>query len=86
MVQHKNKKYSVPINYIGQNVLLQEEDGYLEIYHNGALIREHLISEKRLNYERNDYIQILQSDVFKNLKDDELERFVDENLKAYDEL
>ena len=86
MVQHKNKKYSVPINYIGQNVLLEEDGGYLTIYHNGNLIREHLISEKRLNYEREDYVQILQSDVFKHLKDDELERFVDENLKAYDEL
>lgn len=86
MVQHKNKKYSVPINYIGQNVLLEEDEGYLTIYHNGTIIREHLISERRLNYEREDYVQILQSDVFKHLKDDELEHFVDENLKAYDEL
>lgn len=86
LVQYKNKKYSVPINYIGQNVLLEEDDGFLTIYHNGNLIREHLISEKRLNYDREDYVQILQSDVFKHLKDDELERFVDENLKAYDEL
>ncbi len=50
MVQHKNEKYSVPINYIGQNVLLEEDAGCLTIYHNGNLIREHLISEKRLNY------------------------------------
>lgn len=86
MVQYKQRKYSVPIHYIGQNVLLEEDDGYLNIYHNGDLIREHVISEKLLNYEREDYIKILQSDVFKNLKDEELEHFVDENLKAYDEL
>lgn len=86
MVQYKQRKYSVPVHYIGQNVLLEDDDGYLNIYHNGDLIREHVISEKLLNYEREDYIQILQSDVFKNLKDEELEHFVDENLKAYDEL
>ncbi|BDP55407.1 TPA: IS21 family transposase [Enterococcus faecium] len=86
MVQYKQRKYSVPIHYIGQNVLLEEDDGYLNIYHNGDLIREHVRSEKLLNYEREDYIKILQSDVFKNLKDEELEHFVDENLKAYDEL
>ena len=86
MVQYKQRKYSVPVHYIGQNVLLEDDDGYLAIYHNGNLIREHVISGKLLNYERDDYIQILQSDVFKNLKDEELEHFVDKNLKAYDEL
>lgn len=86
MVQYKQRKYSVPVHYIGQNVLLEDDDGYLAIYHNGDLIREYVISGKLLNYERDDYIQILQSDVLKNLKDEELEHFVDENLKAYDEL
>lgn len=45
-----------------------------------------LITHQLLNYHRNDYIEILRSDVFKHLEDEELERFVDENLQAYDEL
>lgn len=39
-----------------------------------------------LNYQRDDSLEILRSDVFKYLEDEELERFVEENLDAYDEL
>ena len=36
------------------------------------------------NYRREDYVEILKSDVFKHLEEDELEAYVDENLQAYD--
>ena len=49
-------------------------------------IRSHPLSEKALNYQRDDSLEILRSDVFKYLEDEELERFVEENLDAYDEL
>ena len=58
----------------------------LYIYDDSTLIRTHTITHQLLNYHRNDYIEILRSDVFKHLEDEELERFVDENLQAYDEL
>ncbi|EQC79421.1 hypothetical protein HSIEG1_1961 [Enterococcus sp. HSIEG1] len=44
------------------------------------------IKQKTLNYQRDDSLEILRSDVFKYLEDEELERFVEENLDAYDEL
>lgn len=44
-----------------------------------------LIKQKNLNYQRDDSLEILRSDVFKYLEDEELERFVEENLDAYDE-
>lgn len=44
------------------------------------------IKQKNLNYQRDDSLEILRSDVFKYLEDEELERFVEENLDAYDEL
>ncbi len=43
------------------------------------------IKQKNLNYQRDDSLEILRSDVFKYLEDEELERFVEENLDAYDE-
>ncbi|HAP8785506.1 TPA: IS21 family transposase [Enterococcus faecium] len=86
MIQFEGRKYSVPIHSIGKNVLLKRKKDRLEIWLSGIQIRAHPLSNKPLNYHRNDYREILQSDVFKNLEDEELERFVDENLEAYDDL
>ena len=46
----------------------------------------HPISEKTLNYQRDDSLEILRSDVFKYLEVEDLERFLEENLDAYDGL
>lgn len=86
MIQFEGKKYSVPVHSIGRNVLLKRKNERLEVWLNDIQIRAHPLSNKPLNYHRNDYREILQSDVFKNLEDEELERFVDENLEAYDDL
>jgi transposase len=86
MIQYKGKKYSVPLQFIGKDVLLKTKKNRLEIWFSGVHIRAHPISEKPLNYHKDDYRAILQSDVFKNLEDEELERYVDANLEAYDEL
>lgn len=86
MVQWNQNKYSVPVNYIGKILTLRVKEDKLYIYDNSTLIRTHTITHQLLNYHRNDYIEILRSDVFKHLEDEELERFVDENLQAYDEL
>ncbi len=86
MVQWNQNKYSVPVNYIGKILTLRVKEDKLYIYDDSTLIRTHTITHQLLNYHRNDYIEILRSDVFKHLEDEELERFVDENLQAYDEL
>uniref|UniRef100_UPI0037C0A2A2 Mu transposase domain-containing protein n=2 Tax=Enterococcus TaxID=1350 RepID=UPI0037C0A2A2 len=86
MVQWNQNKYSVPVNYIGKILTLRVKEDKLYIYDDSTLIRTHTMTHQLLNYHRNDYIEILRSDVFKHLEDEELERFVDENLQAYDEL
>lgn len=86
MVQYQNAKYSVPVKYIGKEVTLDVQKNNLFIWYGHQCIRTHLVSEKSLNYQRDDSLEILRSDVFKYLEDEELERFVDENLDAYDEL
>ncbi len=83
MVQWNQNKYFVPINYIGKVLTLEDK---LYIYDDSILVRTHTITHQLFNYHRNDYIEILRSDVFKHLEDEELERFVDEKLQAYDEL
>lgn len=65
---------------------LRMDESTLKIYDEDELIREHSIRGKPLNYHRDDYAAILRSDVFKHLEEDELERYVDENLQAYDDL
>ncbi|EAE2382680.1 IS21 family transposase, partial [Listeria monocytogenes] len=86
MVQYQNAKYSVPVKYIGKEVTLDIRRDNLFVWYGDKCIRTHPISEKALNYQREDSLEILRSDVFKYLEDEELERFVDDNLHAYDDL
>ncbi|MBF0825857.1 IS21 family transposase [Enterococcus faecalis] len=86
MVQYQNSKYSVPVKYIGKEVTLDVRKDTLFIWYGHQCIRSHPLSEKSLNYQRDDSLEILRSDVFKYLEDEELERFVEENLDAYDQL
>lgn len=86
MVRYQNSKYSVPVKYIGKEVTLDVRKDNLFIWYGHQCIRTHQISGNSLNYQRDDSLEILRSDVFKYLEDEELERFVDENLDAYDEL
>ncbi|EGO8405632.1 IS21 family transposase [Enterococcus faecalis] len=86
MVQYQNSKYSVPVKYIGKEVTLDVRKDTLFIWYGHHCIRSHPLSEKSLNYQRDDSLEILRSDVFKYLEDEELERFVEENLDAYDQL
>ncbi|MFP7308962.1 IS21 family transposase, partial [Enterococcus faecalis] len=82
MVQYQNSKYSVPVKYIGKEVTLDVRKDTLFIWYGHHCIRSHPLSEKSLNYQRDDSLEILRSDVFKYLEDEELERFVEENLDA----
>ena len=86
MIVYDYHKYSVPVKYIGIRVTVFVAENILKIYDGETLIREHPIKGKTFNYHRDDYVEILRSDVFKHLEEDELEQFVDENLEAYDYL
>ena len=86
MIVYDYHKYSVPVKYIGNRVTVFVNENILKIYDGETLIREHLIKGKAFNYHRDDYVEILRSDVFAHLEEDELEQFVDENLEAYDYL
>lgn len=84
MILFGGKKYSVPVRYIGHTVTLKKVQEQLEIYTEGKQISVHRLSEHPYNYRREDYSEILKSDVLSHFDEAELEAYVDENLQAYD--
>lgn len=79
-------RYSVKPAYIGKKVTIEPKDGQLYIYHNKEIISTHRLSEKRYNYNRAEYIEIMKSNAFKDKPDDVIERIADQNLEIYDKL
>lgn len=81
LVNYKGRKYSVPPEYIGKDVLLKQIQNELYIYFNTELVRIHQISNKIFNYEPDDYRTLMAQ----SIKDDnDLERIISENLNALD--
>lgn len=86
MIEFRDNKYSVPTTYIGKIVEIEVKDNNLYIYYNKKYIKHHEITNKKYNYEKNDFIEIMKSDVYKNKTHEELEKIADERLKAFDKL
>jgi|LFRM01.1.fsa_nt_gb transposase len=81
LVNYKGRKYSVPPKYIGKDVLLKQIDNQLYIYCNIELIRIHQLSNKKFNYDPEDYKALMAQ----SIKDDnDLENIVLENLNILD--
>ena len=59
MITYKNHKYSVPPAYIGKNVWIRQTEEKLYIYYNMEMIAVHNLSEKRLNYQKDHYTELL---------------------------
>ena len=86
MIVYNKSKYSVSTKYIGKTVTLETKANTLYIYYNKELIKTHIISDKHLNYHKDDMVEILKSDVFKSKDDKYIEDFIETNLKIYDSL
>ena len=85
LIYYKGKRYSVNPQYIGQYVQAKQLDNILYIYHKKQLIATHEITEKIINYNKEDYIAGLCSNLpYKSAE--EIEKYTDENLKKFDKL
>lgn len=85
LIYYKGKRYSVNPKYIGQYVQAKQIDNILYIYHNKQLIASHEITDKIINYNKEDYMNGLYSNMpYKNK--DEIEKYTEENLKKFDKL
>ena len=61
LITFQNKRYSVPPKYIGKQVTLEAKDNFLQIYYNQNLICSHQISEKKINYAKEHYEELLKN-------------------------
>lgn len=81
LVPFRGKGYSVPKEYIGLNVKLVPQSDNLYIYFNTKLIALHVISNSKVNYRQNDYIDALKARIkgddvdYEELAKKNLERF-----------
>lgn len=86
MIMYKNRKYSLPVKYIGKRVEIKEVDGKLLIFDGNTLITSFEISKKKLNYKIEHMYEILGSDVMKLKDKSEIESFARKQLELYDKL
>ena len=56
LIYYKGIRYSVSPKYVNKKVYLTQIENKLYIYYNKKLIKEHIISEKKINYDKEDYV------------------------------
>lgn len=85
MVVYRGNRYSVPTQFIGSYLGIRIIDNQVNIYDNTDLIRCHMISNNNLNYNNEDKIEILKSDLLFGLNDEEIiNKIENTDLQIYD--
>lgn len=85
MIYYKGKRYSVPNKFINKTLKIRAHDNKLYIYDNINIIRIHEINQKIINYNPDDYKQIMTEKM--PYKDsDEIEAIIIKNLENLDNL
>ncbi len=82
MISYMNNKYSVPFEYIGKPVNLRVNSGKLEVYYSTELIAKHDLSNKKLNYNKEHYTQLLSNLIKDN---DAVTKIAEANLHQMDD-
>lgn len=82
MINYKNSKYSVPPAYIGKNVWIKHISDKLYIYYNTEEIAVHKISNKKLNYNKEHYADLLSKVISDK---DYVSALAETNLKQMDD-
>ncbi len=85
-ITYSGCKYSVPTIYINKIVEIEFDSKKLSIYYNKKFITCHTISNNIYNYHKEDLIDVMKSDVYKNKSYEELEKIADARLASYDKL
>lgn len=85
MIVYRGNRYSVPTRFIGSYLGIRIIDNQVNIYDNTELIRCHMISNNNLNYNNEDKMEILKSDLLYGLNDEEIKNKIDNtDLQVYD--
>jgi transposase len=83
MFSYQGNHYSVAPEYIGKHVQIQEHDKRLCIYYDKLLITIHTVSEKKLNYLQEHYVEIAKRTL--PFSDDKIKEIAKENLQRIGE-
>lgn len=86
LISLENRKYSVPIDYIGQCLSVRETSDTIEIYDKDVKVCSHKKSEFRHNYLTEHAVEILRGDVLKGKPDDDIEEFIGSNMLNLDKI
>lgn len=85
MIVYRGNRYSVPTRFISSYLGIRIIDNQVYIYDNTELIRCHLITNNKLNYNDDDKLEILKSDLLFGLNDEEIENKINNtDLQIYD--
>jgi len=80
MISYKSNQYSVPPEYMNKQLQVQVFDQQLHLYYNKKLVAIHKVSNKKLNYLEEHYINIAKL-TFPTMNDDEIRKRAQENIK-----
>lgn len=87
MIKYHGIKYSVPIQYVGKNISVLEEDNVIHLYYNKDLVYSYNKNSKfKYNYKEQDYMDILKHSVFNDKTNSELEEYIKKNLNSLDRI
>ncbi|MFD1440789.1 IS21 family transposase [Lacticaseibacillus hegangensis] len=88
MVIFRKCKYSVDPRYIGRTVGIEltNDEQHIQIYYNGEMIRAHEITTHQFNYNTDDQVKILGSDLLKGQDPEDILGFIKEHLSDYDKV
>lgn len=78
MIHYQSNQYSVPPKYIDKTLHLQVHDHQIHLYFNTLLVAVHSLSQKKLNYLEEHYIEITKRTL--PFEDDKIEEIAKENL------
>ena len=86
MISYEGKKYSVPPEYIGKKVDISDTGSGFDISFNGHFVRHWEKSNKMMNFDHTDYLEIARLSSLRRLDDDEIKLIAERNLEIYDKL
>ena len=86
LIAYEGKKYSVPPEYIGKYVDIEDDGTGFNVTFNGHFIRHWDKTAKLTNFNRSDYLEIARCSALKRLPDYEITAIAERNLEIYDKL
>ena len=87
MISYCGSKYSVPLQYVGKQLTVIDEDNVIHLYYNKELIHSYQKNKKfRYNYKEKDYIDILKHSSFNTKTEEEINEYIKKNLNSLDNI